>query len=124
MKSVLIFLGGIVLGLALALFIGWELFPVEHYDAAPSSLQSNYKDEYLRLVSLTYQVEESHERALWRLEQLSPDEEASTEPLVLLTERWIAEDRPEAMVIPLIRMARDLGAGTPVMSEYMQRGTP
>ncbi|MBN2003508.1 MAG: hypothetical protein JXA21_09145 [Anaerolineae bacterium] len=122
MKSILIFLGGLLLGLGLAFLIGWQLFPIEYYDTTPAALRSDYKDEYVRLVSLTYQVEGSSQRALWRLEQLNPS--APTDPLVSLTERWIAEYRTERLIVPLVRLARDLGVETPAMTDYMQRGAP
>ncbi len=122
MKSILIFLGGVLLGLGLAFLIGWQFFPVADYDTNPAALRSDYKDEYIRLVSLTYQIEGSSKRALWRLEQLSP--QAPTEPLVSLTERWITEDRSERLIVPLVRLSRDLGMETPMMTDYMQRGAP
>ncbi len=122
MKSILIFLGGIALGLGLAFLIGWQLFPVESDGTTPAALRSDYRDEYIRLVSLTYQVEGSSKRARWRLERLNP--QAPTEPLVTLTERWIAENRSEQLIVPLVRLSRDLGAETPVMTGYMQRGAP
>lgn len=122
MKSILIFLGGVLLGLGLAFLIGWQFFPVEHDNTTPAALRSDYRDEYVRLVSLTYQVEANSKRALWRLEQLNP--KAPTDPLVSLTERWIVENRTERLIVPLVRLARDLGAETPAMTDYMQRGAP
>lgn len=122
MKQIIALLVGLGIGVGLALLVGWVLLPVGPYDTAPAVLRADYKDEYVRLVSLAYQVEGDREAARARLEAL--DAADPTRPLVAQTERWIAQDKVEWMVIPLIRLARDLGAETPAMSHYLQRGAP
>jgi len=122
MKNLLWLCLGLVLGIGVALLIGWVLFPVEYDDATPDTLRSDYKDEYIRLISLSYQVDGDLSLAEQRLASLKG--EPVTAPLVELTERWIAQARSERLVVPLIHLARDLGAETLVMQQYMQRGVP
>jgi hypothetical protein len=121
-RGALWLLAGLALGFGLALLIGWVLFPVEYYDTAPASLRADYKDDYLRIVALAYQVEGDLARARRRLAALNS--ETPTQPLIDLTERWIAEERAEWLILPLIHLARDMGATTPAMRPYLQRRTP
>ncbi|MBN1878191.1 MAG: hypothetical protein JXA33_28485 [Anaerolineae bacterium] len=122
MTRLLWLLGGLALGIGLALLIGWVWFPVEYYDTAPLHLRADYKNEYVRLVALTYQVEGNIQRARRRLSALNPDEPAA--PLVDLTQQWIQAGSPASRIAPLAYLARDLGVATPEMSPYLQRGNP
>lgn len=122
MKQIVALLAGLGIGLGLALLIGWVALPVGPYDTTPDVLRDDYKEEYVRLVSLTYQVETDREAARARLTAL--DALSPTRPLVEQTERWIAQGKVEWMVVPLVRLARDLDAETPVMSRYLQGVMP
>jgi hypothetical protein len=122
MKQIVALLAGLAIGIGLALLVGWVLLPVGPYDTTPDVLRTDYKDEYVRLVSLTYQVEGDLEAARARLAAL--DALSPTRPLVEQTERWIAQEKVEWMVVPLIRLARDLDAETPAMSQYLQGSVP
>ncbi|HNT74018.1 MAG TPA: hypothetical protein PKH77_03245 [Anaerolineae bacterium] len=122
MKQIVALLVGLGIGLGLALLIGWVALPVGPYDTTPDVLRDDYKEEYVRLVSLTYQVETDREAARTRLAAL--DALSPTRPLVEQAERWIAQGKVEWMVVPLIRLARDLDAETPVMSRYLQGVIP
>lgn len=122
MKQIVALLAGLGIGIGLALLVGWVLLPAGPYDTTPDVLRSDYKDEYVRLVSLAYQVEGDREAARARL--VSLDTAAPTRPLVEQTERWIAQGKVEWMVVPLIRLARDLDVETPAMSQYLQGNVP
>lgn len=122
MKQIVALFAGVGIGIGLALLVGWVWLPVDPYDTTPDVLRSDYKDEYVRLVSLAYQVEGDRETACARLASL--DATAPTRPLVEQTERWITQGKVEWMVIPLIRLARDLDAETPAMSQYLQGSVP
>ena len=122
MKNLLWLLLGFILGVGAALLIGWVLFPVEYANSTPDTLRSDYKDEYIRLISLSYQVDGDLALVEQRLASLGG--EPVTKPLVDLTERWIAQARSERLIVPLIHLARDLGAETFAMQQYMQRGAP
>jgi len=121
MKRLLWFIVGITLGIGLALIIGWELLPVQRADSSPPMLRRDYQEEYLRLIAAAYQVDADLTLAQQRLATLHPD---ATAFLVEVTEQWIAQGKSEATLIPLAQLARDLGASTPAMQPYLQRGTP
>jgi len=117
MKRLGVFLGGVVLGVGLALLIGWVLFPIVRYDESPASMRRDYRDEYIRLTALAYQFDGDAtiaEKRLRALEAASP-----TEPLVELTTRWIDEGRSKVLVAPLALLARDLDAYTSAMAPYL-----
>jgi hypothetical protein len=121
MKRLLWFIVGIALGIGLALIIGWGLLPVQRADSAPTMLRRDYQEEYLRLIAAAYQVDGDLPLAQQRLADLRPD---ATAFLVDVTERWIAQGKSDAVLIPMAQLARDLGVSTPVMQPYLQRGTP
>ena len=117
MKRLALFLLGVALGVGLALLIGWEWFPRVEHDAGPAALREDYQEEYIRLVALAYEVDHDSAAAIKRLAELNP--RAPTAPLVALTEAWIAEGKSRAMIVPLVALARDLGAETPAMTPYL-----
>ncbi len=118
MKRLLWFIIGIALGIGLALLIGWQLLPVQRADSSPAMLRRDYQEEYLRLIAAAYQVDNDLALAQQRLAELPPDS------LVNLTERWIALGKSDAILLPLGRLARDLGVSTPAIQAYLQRGAP
>jgi hypothetical protein len=118
MKRLLWFIVGIALGIGLALLIGWQLLPVQRADSSPAMLRRDYQEEYLRLIAAAYQVDNDLTLAQQRLAELPPGS------LVDVTERWIAQGKPDDILIPLARFARDLGVSTPTMQAYLQRGAP
>ena len=121
MKRILALFIGLIAGAGIALLIGWVLFPVGPYDTSPDTLRAGYHAEYVRMVAIAYQVEGDLEQAQARLVQLAPDDPLGT--LVAQTERWITQNKSERLIIPLSRLARDLGVETPTMTNYLTRGT-
>ena len=117
MKRLGIFLGGIILGIGLALLIGWVLFPVIRYNDSPAAMRKDYRDEYIRLTALAYQSDGNLALAEERLAALSPV--APTEPLVALVQQWIDEGRSHALIAPLANLAHDMRADTPPMQPYL-----
>lgn len=113
---------GLAVGIGLGLFIGWELLPVPPEPTTPDTMRADYQDEYIRLVSVSYQVERDLGRARERLAALDAD--APTARLVEMTERWIARDRTPALIAPLARLARDLGVETASMRPYLEPEGP
>ncbi len=119
-KRVLIFSGGLILGVLLALLVGWVLVPIPRYDGGPETMRQDYQYEYIRLVAVSYQVNGDLNLAQTRLRHLDP--ESPTGPLVTLVERWIDDDRSAALITPLAQLADDLDAATPAMAPYLDRG--
>lgn len=122
MKRLFWFLLGAALGFGLALLIGWVLVPVERSDASPVTLRRDYKDDYIRLVAVAYQGDGDLPLAQERLMAL--EEASPAAPLVELTERYIQQDKPDWLLLPLVALARDLNAITPSMTPYLRRGAP
>ena len=122
MKRLLFFLGGIVLGIGLAVLIGWVLLPLQPQDVSPDSMRDDYQAEYVRLVAVTYRAEEDPAVAEQRLREL--DGTPFTAPLVDLAEVWIDAGRSPDLVAPLAELARALGVDTPAMAPYLQDATP
>jgi len=118
MKRWLWLLPGLAAGIGLGLLIGWVIAPVTYYDTIPAQLHPLYQDEYVRLVALTYDVTQDLEAARDDLVALDPND--PTDPLQMLTERLIAEGASTDSIVPLARLAQDLGAETPIMAPYVQ----
>ncbi len=113
---------GLVAGLGLGMLAGWVIAPVQYYDTAPDALHPTYRDEYLRLVALTYAVDHQLNAAQTRLRRL--DAAAPTAPLCELAERLIATDAPTATIAPLTWLAHDLNVATPLMAPYLTERQP
>lgn len=122
MKRLLFFLGGIVLGIGLAVLIGWVLFPLQQQDISLDSMRDDYRTEYVRLVAVAYSAEGDLVVAEQRLREL--DGIPFTAPLVDLAEVWIDAGRSSDLVVPLAELARAFGVDTPTMAPYLQDATP
>jgi hypothetical protein len=53
-RPVVIGIIAIVIGLAIGLIIGWGIWPVQWYDAAPSNLHPGYQDWWMRMSIISY----------------------------------------------------------------------
>ena len=51
LRPLLIIVVGLVLGIGLGLYLGWEAWPTEFTDANPSVLQETYRQDYVRLIA-------------------------------------------------------------------------
>jgi len=65
------FIIAIAVGLALALFYGWVLSPVEYVDTAPITLRDDYQADYVLMIAEIYQSEHDLLLAEQRLTLLS-----------------------------------------------------
>ncbi|MCJ7512138.1 MAG: hypothetical protein MUO23_04125 [Anaerolineales bacterium] len=63
----------VVAGIAIGLFLGWVVFPVEWTDAAPDSLRSDLQVDYMRMVIDSYSVNRNADLAMQRYEALGED---------------------------------------------------
>lgn len=61
---------GVILGLALGLIVGWGLWPVEYFDTAPSSLKSDFQQQYLRMAIDSYHSNNNEQLAVQRWVEL------------------------------------------------------
>ncbi len=122
MKRGWLILIGVLLGLGLGFLFGWGLWPVRYYDTTPAQLRADYQEEYVRLVALTYKIEQDLPQARARL--IAMGDAAPFPQLVARIEaRMRGGGAPEALK-PLIELAGDLGVDTPAMRSYLQGAQP
>jgi hypothetical protein len=72
MKTPMHVLTGIVLGSLLGLLYGWVIRPVEYIDTTPDALRSDYRADYVLMVSEAYASDEDLDLARVRLAALGP----------------------------------------------------
>jgi hypothetical protein len=107
-RSAWILLGlGLLIGLATGLYYSWFANPVQYLDAAPASLSSGFKEDYVALIAASYAATDDLERARLRLATLRLDDPAGV--LSQLAQSRLAEGKPEFEVRALARLAAVLG---------------
>lgn len=104
-----LFLAGLLIGLAAALYYAWIVDPVVYVDAGPSRLGEDFKAEYIFLVSQSYAADGDLPRARARLAALA---DVDTEARVAAQlENYLRRGAPAAYTQNLAVLAQDLGAG-------------
>lgn len=73
MSRWLAFLFSILLGLALGLYYGWVVSPVEYVDTTPNTLRMDYKTDFVLMVAEIYQADASPENAFRNLGTLGSE---------------------------------------------------
>jgi hypothetical protein len=66
----LLFALSIAVGLALGLFYGWVISPVQYVDTIPATLRDDFKADYTLMVAETFQSDQDTEQAAQRLASL------------------------------------------------------
>ena len=111
---------GLVMGLGLALYLGWVAWPTEFTEADPSILQEEYRREYTLMLANAYMLDGNLPAARRRLYSLGHEE--PDQWLLTLTVDAILSGRDEATVIlPLVTLAHDLGLNSPAMAPYLDK---
>lgn len=64
---------GLVIGLIIGIIIGWWVKPVSYVDISPRSLHTDYKANYLMLITQAYQSDGDMGRAVSRLELMESE---------------------------------------------------
>jgi hypothetical protein len=121
-KRVRLLFLGIAAGIGLGLLIGWLLWPVRYTNTSLDQLHPAYREEYIRMVALAYQVDGDLSLAREQLAELNPTEPHV--PLVTLTEKLIERRAAPHVIRPLVRLSDDLNALTPSMEPYLQESEP
>ncbi len=111
---------GILVGLAVGVFLGWQQFPVEYTNNSLSALSPRYQEEYTVMVAEGYQYDHDLDAALERLRPLS--RESIFDYVEDLTERYISLSNNIAAIPPMVALAEAMGRLTPPMEIY--RPTP
>ncbi|MBW8012565.1 MAG: hypothetical protein FVQ83_15225 [Chloroflexi bacterium] len=103
---------GLILGLALGLFISWWVSPVELIDTQPATLREDFKDQYRAVIAAAYAADNDFGRAQARLallQDLNPADSLAAQAQLTLAEEGSQET------------ARALGL---LAAAFRQQGTP
>jgi len=119
-------LTGLLIGIGIGLLIGWVISPVNYIDTAPYSLQSRYKEEYRKLIALSYLSNGDVGRARERmglLKDADPVRELSAQAQRVLAEGGLAAD---SRALSALASALNASAGSIPMSPVsgVSTGTP
>jgi hypothetical protein len=83
MRRWLPFFIALVIGLAISIYYGWMVNPVEYVDTVPGSLQADFRTDYVLMTAETYQSKQDPSLAARQLSFLGsqPPEEISAQAL-------------------------------------------
>jgi hypothetical protein len=109
---------GVVVGIGLGLYLGWEQFPVEFVNSPAHSLAQRYKDDYVVMVAAGYLHDADLGGALERLRVLG----VVNVPVYVqeVTERYITNSQNVDDIRSLVALADGVGRLTPIMEPYRQ----
>lgn len=111
---------GLVIGLGLALYLGWVAWPTEFTEADPTILREEYRRDYTLMIANAYVLDGDLPAARRRLYSLG--QEAPDQWLLTMTVDAILSGRDEATVIlPLVTLAHDLGLNSAAMAPYLDQ---
>ncbi len=114
-KTLVTLIGGVVLGLALGLIMGWGIWPVEWENATPGHLRSDFQSDYILWVANQYANDGDQERARAKLGVEFWEEGAFVEAVEKLAGEH--EGGPEAMRLRALKELTETPADTSVESE-------
>lgn len=121
-KLILLLLGaGMALGIVIGLVIGWVIWPVEYIDTDLSDLKSQYKEDYVLMVSAAFAQNGNLQQAVERLEKLGAPNPGQL--VAVQAERYIAEGRDIGDIRALVNLANAMGAATSRMLAYLATPT-
>lgn len=116
------FIIGLVIGLALALTYAWILEPVRFTEASPARLRSQYIEEYILLVSQSYQADGNWELAKERLDALGT---VDTNQLIIdQLEKFMRTGQSSSDLNSLSLLARRAGIESRVVDIFIPLSTP
>ena len=119
-KRRIIFLAlfGLVAGVGIGLFLGWQVWPVEYYDTDLTTLHPDYKFEYAVMVGTAYEQDGDLERAEMRLRALGLPDTATW--LRDLIHQSIAGGRDPSHIRYLVSLAKPMGIMTSIMEPFAE----
>jgi hypothetical protein len=111
-----LFLLGLLVGLALALYFAWIVDPVVFVEASPARLNEGFKAEYIYLVSQSYAADGNWDRAEARLRALGDPHIGQTVASQL--EGYLRRGAPASTIRNLALVAEKLGAQSPAIAAF------
>ncbi len=112
---------GVLIGLVVGVFLGWEQFPVEYTNSAMSALAPRYQEDFTVMVAEGYLYDQDINGALTRLQPLG--KENIFNYIQDLTERLISQSKVSA-IPPMVALAEAVGRLTPAMEIYRLTPVP
>jgi hypothetical protein len=107
---------GAGLGLALGLYLGWGVFPVEYINSPLSALDPKYRDDYTVMVAQGFEDDADTVGAIQRLRVLGV--ENVPEYVFQQAERYITNSRSPLEIQALIALSEGLGRTSPLFDPY------
>lgn len=120
-EIVLLVIIGAVIGLAIGLYLAWELWPVEYVESDPSEVSREYVPDYIILIAEQHAFDGDTDRARTRLQELGISDIEET--VVQLTNYYIAEGGKLSSVRALAGLSYAMGVGTSGMAIFLQTVT-
>lgn len=110
---------GLILGAGVGLFLGWVVWPIEFSDAEPAVMEERFQADYALMIATVYSEEYDLSTARRRLTGLGKED----------TGRWvlglavdhILNGEVESEILPLVKLANDLGHFSPIMEPYLSQ---
>ncbi len=112
---------GVLIGLVVGVFLGWEQFPVEYTNSSMSALAPRYQEDFTVMVAEGYLYDQDINGALTRLQPLG--KENIFNYIQDLTERLISQSKVSA-IPPMVAIAEAVGRLTPAMEIYRLTPVP
>ncbi len=112
---------GVLIGLVVGVFLGWEQFPVEYTNSSMSALAPRYQEDFTVMVAEGYLYDQDINGALTRLQPLG--KENIFNYIQDLTERLISQSKVSA-IPPMVALAEAVGRLTPAMEIYRLTPVP
>ncbi len=115
-------LAGLVLGLAVGLFLGWVVIPIEYTNGPVTALRGQYIEDYTVMVAEGFATDSDTSGAFERLRLL----QVENVPLHVqtVTESYITNSRDIEDIRVLVALSEALGRLTPIMEPYRQVSVP
>jgi hypothetical protein len=113
---------GLVIGVGVGLYLGWEQFPARTVNGPATSLDQNYKDDYTVMIAAGYAGDHDLNGALERMRILGLPN--IPEYVQQVTERYISNSQDVNDIRLLVGLSEDMGRLTPIMEPYRQVSVP
>ncbi len=121
-SGVSLFVIGLLVGLAAALYYAWIEEPVTFTQASPARLRASYRNEYILLVSQAYEANGDWDVAKERLTALGVSDPGQL--ILEQMEKTLRDGRPSSELASLANLARQAGAVSPVLDVFAPPPTP
>lgn len=121
-RRIIVIGSGLLLGLIIGFYLGWVVLPVELVDVTPADLETEFQDDYLRLIASTYAAEQNIDQAASRIGSLG----RADWPDWLLQETidQILINPVGAETIHMVNLSRAMGVDSPAFDQVVAPTEP